>query len=79
MEKKNKLKWLDTEYIRADLTIQPVLLNEDYLLYTMLDRKGYNYVFVSIYDVVRHLNGASNAYIETFETEAEMIDWLGKY
>ena len=49
---KNTLKWLETEYCgRADASIQPVLINDAVILYTLFDNKGYNYVFSSIYAI----------------------------
>jgi hypothetical protein len=76
---KNKLKWLDTEYCdRADETIQPVLVN-DTLLYTLFDRRGYNYVFETIYAVHLFFSGFDKTYSFTCETEEELVEYLENY
>ena len=74
--KKTKLKWLDTEYCgRPDETIQPVLVG-DVLYYTLFDRQGFNYVFSSIYAVIRHLLGDVNQYEFTCASEEILIEYL---
>ena len=73
---KTKLKWFETEYCgRADETIQPVLVG-DTLYYTLFDRHGFNYVFTSIYAVIRHLLGDANQYEFTCGYEKELIEYL---
>lgn len=75
MAKKNKLTWLDTEYIKNDLTLQPVLVNKT-ILYTLFDTHGYNYVFYSVRQVMDYLNDGKQEYAGTFESEDEMVEFL---
>ncbi len=74
---KNELTWLETEYIRNDITVQPVLVN-DKLWYTAFDSHGYSLLFETILDLFKWLggnfSGACNA--ECFGTEKEMIEYL---
>ena len=73
---KNRLKWLDTEYFRADETLQPVLVNNNTIYYTLFNRHGYNYVFPSVWAVMEYAEKGTDSYLGTFETEEEMIDYL---
>lgn len=73
---KNELTWLETEYIRNDITMQPVLINNDKLLYTVFDNHGYNSVFDTILGLHKFLNGDTSGRVECFETEDEMIKYL---
>ena len=74
----NRLKWLDTEYCgRPDETIQPVMV-DDTLYYTLFDRRGYHYVFPSIYRLYLHLEGENTQYDFTSDNEDEMIKYLAK-
>ena len=77
---KNTLKWLDTEYCgRADASIQPVLINDAVILYTLFDNKGYNYVFSSIYAISLYWSGVANQYEFTCESEKDLIEYLENY
>ena len=74
---KNQLEWYDTEYIRADETIQPVVVNEQTIYYTLFSRHGYNYVFDTILNLMKYLNDGEQTQIGLFETEREMVEFLG--
>ena len=71
----NELKWLDTEYMRADLTVQPVLVSGT-LWYTVFDNHGYNLVFNTLLGLYEWLNGNGCEEGNCFETEDEMIEYL---
>ena len=73
---KNELKWYNTEYIKGDTTIQPVIVNDDTLLFTLLDGRGYHYLFTAIIDLMEYLNGGERTYTAVFETERELINFL---
>ena len=72
--KKTKLTWFETEYIRNDATVQPVLV-DGVLLYTLYEI-GYNYLFCSILELMQYIYGGERTYIETFETEDELVSYL---
>ena len=73
---RNKLKWLDTEYCgNADETIQPVLVNGT-LLYTMFDRRGFNYVFTTVHAIHLHWSGVCDQYEFTCESEEDLVGYL---
>ena len=77
---KNKLTWLETEYCgRPDETIQPVLVNDNIVLYTMFDRHGFNYVFATIHAIHLHWSGLVNQYVFTSGNEEDMIEFLENY
>ena len=77
---KNTLKWLETEYCgRADVSIQPVLINDVVILYTLFDNKGYNYVFSSIYAIHLYLSGHGGRYAFTCESEEDLIEYLENF
>lgn len=73
---KNELTWLKTEYIRNDITMQPVLINNDKLLYAVFDNHGYNSVFDTIIGLHKFLDGDTSGIVECFESEEEMIKYL---
>lgn len=76
MAKKNEIQWLDTEWCdRADETIQPVLVNGT-VYYTMYDRRGYNYVFSTIWKIHLFWSGIDGQYLFTCETEEELTEYL---
>lgn len=79
--KTTKLIWFDTEYLRSDLTIQPVVVRGeiDTLLYTMFDCRGYQYVFGSIRELMEYVYEGKNTYMVTFETEAELLVYLKNF
>ena len=73
--KKNKLTWLETEYVRNDITFQPVLVNGT-LWYTVFDNHGYHNVFSTMIGLHMYLNGDTDGRSECFDTEDEMIKYL---
>lgn len=72
----NTIFWFETEYLANDVTVQPVLINNDSLLYTLFDNKGYNYIFNSIRELCEYVYGGQRTYLETFATEQDMVDYL---
>ena len=72
---KNELKWLDTEYIRNDLTMQPVLVN-GLLWYTIFDNHGYNLLFSTFLGLYEYLKDGKHEEGNCFDTEEEMIEFL---
>lgn len=80
MEKKvkNDIDWFDTEWCdRADETIQPVSVNGT-LLYVLFDRRGYNYVFLTIYKLHLFFSGIDNTYMFTCDNEEELNKFLSE-
>ena len=74
--KKNEIKWLETEYCgSADETVQPVLVNGR-VFYCLYDKRGYHYVFSTIYELHLHWSGANRQYIFTCENEQELNNYL---
>lgn len=78
---KNTLHWLDKECCgsRTDETIQPVLIStdlNDFLFYTLSDRRGFYYVFNTIYDIHLHWSGLVNQYEFTCGSEKDLIEYL---
>ena len=73
---KNELIWLDTEYIRNDITMQPVLVN-DTLWYTLFDSHGYNHLFSTLKGLMDYVCYENNwgTGIQ-FDTEDDMIKYL---
>lgn len=78
MEKqiKNNVEWFDTEWCdRADETIQPVSVNGT-LFYVLFDRRGYNYVFSTIYKLHLFFSGIDNTYIFTCDDEETLNKFI---
>ena len=74
--KKNEIKWLDCEYCgSADETVQPVIVNGR-VFYCLYDKRGYQYLFATIYELHLHWSGANQQYIFTCESEQELINYL---
>ena len=73
--KKNELTWLETEYFRNDITVQPVLVNGE-LWYTVFDNHGYNLLFDTFLGLYEYLKDGKYEDGNCFETEAEMIKYL---
>lgn len=74
--KKNEIKWLDTEYCgSADETVQPVIVNGR-VFYCLYDKRGYQYLFATIYELHLHWSGVSQQYIFTCESEEELNKYL---
>ncbi len=73
---KNRIKWLDVEYCdRSDETVQPVLIN-DTAYYVLFDRRGYNYVFATIWQVHLFWSGFAGQYMFTTDNEKELVKYL---
>lgn len=72
---KNELTWLETEYFRADFTVQPVLVNGK-LWYTVFDNHGYNYLFDTFFGLYEYLRYGKQEEGNCFEDEEEMIKYL---
>lgn len=72
---KNELTWLETEYIRNDITVQPVLVN-GVLWYTVFDNHGYNFLFDTFLGLYEYLKDDKYEEGNCFETEDEMIKYL---
>ena len=80
MEKKvkNYIDLIDTEWCdRADETIQPVSVNGT-LFYVLFDRRGYNYVFSTIYKLHVFFSGIDNTYMFTCDNEEELNKFLSE-
>ena len=73
--KKNELTWFETEYIRNDITMQPVLVNKT-LWYTVFDNHGYSIVFETFLGLYEWLRDGNLEKGECFGTEDEMIKYL---
>ena len=73
----SKIKWLDTEYIRNDLTMQPVLVDET-LWYTVFDSNGYNFLFSTFLGLYEFLVIGKHEDGNIFESEEDMIKYLEK-
>lgn len=73
---KNRLNWLETEYIRNDITMQPVLVDGDELWYTIFDNHGYNLLFDTFLGLYEYLKDGKYEEGNCFETEKEMIKYL---
>ena len=73
----SKIKWLDTEYIRNDLTVQPVLVDET-LWYTVFDSNGYNFLFNTFLGLYKFLVMGKYEDGNIFESEEDMIKYLEK-
>ena len=75
---KNKLKFFDTEYLNTEQTLQPVAVEEN-LYYTVYEKSGKNYVFSSFFAVMQFLKDGIDSYMKSFDTEAEMNDFLDNF
>ena len=73
----NERQWLETEYVRNDITVQPVLVNGE-LWYTVIDDHGYNFLFDTLLGLYEYLKDGKYEEGNCFETEAEMIKYLEK-
>ena len=74
--KKNKIKWLDTEYCGSENeTVQPVLVNGK-IFYCLYNKRGRQYLFPTIYELHLHWAGLSGQEIFTCESEDELIKYL---
>ena len=71
----NKLEWLETEYIRNDLTMQPVLV-EGELWYTVFDNHGYNWLFDTFLGLYEYLTSGKCEEGNCFESEDEMVKYI---
>ena len=72
---KNEIKWLETEYIRNDITFQPVLVNNR-LWYTVFDNHGYSILFETFLQAYKWMDGNGVGDGNCFDTEEEMIKYL---
>jgi len=73
---KNKIKWLETEYCgSANETVQPVIVNGR-VFYCLYDKRGYQYLFATIYELHLHWSGVNQQYIFTCESEDELNKYL---
>jgi len=73
----NKLKWFETEYIRNDITMQPVLAKEE-IWYTLFDNHGNNLLFDTFYGLYEYLTNGTCEEGNCFESEEKMIEYLEK-
>ena len=71
-----KYRWLDVEFCGgADESVQPVLVNGR-IFYCLYDKRGYQYLFATIYELHLHLSGVSGQYFFICESEQELEDYL---
>jgi len=71
----NKLKWFATEYIRNDITMQPVLVKGE-LWYTLFDNHGTNLLFDTFLGLYEYLTDGVCEEEDCFESEEKMIEYL---
>ena len=72
------MEWLATEYVRNDITMQPVLVNGE-LWYTLFDRHEMNLMFDTFLGLYEYLTSGKCEEGNYFESEDKMIEYLEKY
>ena len=72
--KKNELQFFDMEYLNGEQTLQPVRVEEH--IYYILYESGKKYVFSSIFALLQYMNDDTDSYMQSFDTEEEMNEYL---